>query len=182
MSYYDSLDLALTGIGGADIELAGGVYIFANTATTDSEGNFNLMNVPAGTYTFNVDAGIYGEYSESIEVKVGENTVVDVVLLAEEPGGISGSVVEVVDSVNEAFEGATVSVELVSTIYDFESSALTDGNGDFSLEQLPVGIYDLTISAEGYGEYSDVTPGGGIPVTAGGIADIGIIVLTLTTP
>jgi len=90
------------------------------------------------------------------------------VLLAEEPGGISGSVVEVVDSETEDIEGATVSVKLVSTIYYFESSALTDGDGNFSLEQLPVGSYNLTVSAVGYIPYSH---GVEIGVTAGMITE-----------
>jgi len=77
-------------------------------------------------------------------------------------------VVEVVDSETEDIEGATVSVKLVSTIYYFESSALTDGDGNFSLEQLPVGSYNLTVSAVGYIPYSH---GVEIGVTAGMITE-----------
>jgi hypothetical protein len=180
VSYYESGESALVGIGGANIELTGGVYIFANTTTTseepDPEGDFFLDNVPAGTYTLNVVAEDYDAYSESVVVTNGGNTVVDVVFLTEEPGGISGSVV--VSGTALAIGGATVSIELDSGIYTFNSSAVTDVNGEFTIEQLPVGSYNLTVSAEGYVEYIDVTPGG-IGVTAGGINDIGEIGLTL---
>jgi hypothetical protein len=182
VSYYKSVEgaLVLAGKVGANIELTGGAYIFINTTTTSEEpsfeGEFSLTNVPAGTYTLNVVAEGYDDYSESVVVTDGGNTVVDVVFLAEEPGGISGSVV--ILGTTSAIEGATVSVELDSGIYSFNSSALTDINGEFTIEQLPVGSYALTVSAEGYVEYNDVTPGG-IVVTAGGINDIGEIGLTL---
>jgi hypothetical protein len=184
VSYYESGNLALVGIGGANIELTGGAYIFANTTTTSGElgfeGEFSLDNVPAGTYTLNVDAGVYGNYSESIEVIAGADTVVDVVFLVEEPGGISGSVVDFITTL--AIEGATVTVTLAGgSTYSFESSTETDSLGFFSIEQLPVGSYDLMVSADGYDEYNDATPGG-IAVTTGVINNIGEIGLTLSTP
>lgn len=165
VSYYESGNLVLVGIVGASIELSGGVYIFANTDTTLEGGSFSLDNVPAGNYTLNVDA-VYGEnyydYSENIEVIASTDTVVDVVFLVEEPGGISGSVV---DSVTEsAIGGATVTVTLSGgSTYSFDSSADTDESGGFVIDQLPVGTYDLTASAIGYENYT----AGGIVVTEG---------------
>jgi len=53
-----------------------------------------LVDVPADSYTLNVYAEGYDDYSESVVVANGENTLVDVVFLVEEPGGISGSVVD----------------------------------------------------------------------------------------
>ncbi len=69
----------LTGIGDASVSLSGGEYIFANTTTTSEGGSFGLNNVPVGDYTLNVYAEGYGDYSVSIEVKVDEDTVVDIV-------------------------------------------------------------------------------------------------------
>jgi len=181
VSYYDSGNLALVGIGGANIELTGGAYIFTNTTTTSEEpgfeGTFSLDNVPAGTYTLNVVAEGYDDYSESVVVTNGGNTVVDVVFLTEEPGGISGKVVDSVDSVSPII-GATVSATLSGSAYIFNSSAVTDVNGEFVFEQLPVGTYDLTASAIGY----DNNTVGGIMVTAGEINDTVEIELTLTVP
>ena len=175
---YESGILEFTGIGGANIELAGGAYIFANTTTTSGEagleGDFNLINVPAGTYALNVVADGYDNYSESIVVVAGADTEVVIVLLPRR--GISGIVVD--SETKNAIAGANVSVILDSVT----TATVTDVDGKFSIEQLPVGIYDLTISATGYEVYSDITPSGGITVTAGGITDIGTIELVALPP
>lgn len=91
--FYDGGDLGFIGIGGASVNLSGGEYIFNNTTSTSeepgSEGTFSLDNVLAGSYTLNVYADGFNEYSESIEVTAGENTEVNVILLFEETGAIS---------------------------------------------------------------------------------------------
>jgi hypothetical protein len=179
VSYYDSQDLELTEIVGASVSLSGGEYIFVYNTTTLGDGSFDFLdNVPVGNCVLNVYADGFDEYSESIEVIADADTVVDVVFLAEEPGGISGSVVDSVSKL--AIEGgATITVTLSgSSTYIFGSSTETDVAGSFLIEQLPVGSYDLTVSAVGYDVHNDVTPGG-IVVTAGGVIDIGIIGLEL---
>ncbi len=175
VSYYTSTYLALTGIEGAEIELTGGVYTFANTTVTLVDGTFSLAGVPAGIYMFNVYTDDYDDYSESVVIANGGNTVVDVVFLVEEPGGISGSVV--VEGTTSAIEGATVTVTLAGgSTYSFESSTETDSEGSFSIEQLPVGTYDLLASADTYDDNNIL----GIAVTADAINDISEIGLMLT--
>ena len=177
VSYYNE-SLELVGIGNANIELTGGAYIFANTATTSedpgSKGTFILNNVPAGSYTLNVYAEGYDDYSQSVLVANGENTVVDVVLLS---GGISGIVVDSLSGL--PISEANVSVTLSGGVYIFNSSASTNESGQFVVEQLPVGIYDLIASATGYAN-SSVS---GIPVTEGSLNNlITPIVLVPFTP
>jgi hypothetical protein len=47
--------------------------------------------------------------------------------------------------------GATVSVTLSGgSTYNFDSFTEADTEGNFSIEQLPVGFYTLTVSADGY--------------------------------
>lgn len=119
---------------------------------TLENGTFSLDNVPAGNYTLNVYTDDYGNYSEDIEVVAGEDKIVNVVFLLEEPGAISGKVVDSVDSISPII-GATVSVALSGDVYTFNSSALTDVNGEFTIEQLPVGFYTLTVLADYYNAY-----------------------------
>jgi hypothetical protein len=177
VSYYESDEgvLALVGLGGANIELTGGTYVFVNTTVTleepGSEGKFSLDNVPAGTYILNVYADGYDNYSESVVVVDEEDTEANVVLLS---GGISGSVVDSGDL--SVIEGAMVSVELEGGIYTFNSSAVTNASGEFVIEQIPVGIYDLTVSATNY-DTSDIIQ---VTVTTGDIIEIGEIGLSPT--
>ena len=178
VSYYDSLSPELIGIDGASVELSGGAYIFANTTITSDEigfeGTFSLDNVPAGNYTLNVYTDDYGNYSEDIEVVAGGDIVVNVVFLSEEPGGISGSVVDL--DGGEPIEGVTVSVSLSGGVYTFNSSTLTDEDGLFVIEQLPVGNYELTVSADYYKLYLHAVE---IGVTEGTITENIEIELTL---
>ena len=164
VSYYESVNLALVGIGGANIELTGGAYIFANTTTTSGEGEFSLINVPAGTYTLNVVADGYYNYSEiDVGVTAGADTEVIIELF---PRGITGMVVSSEDQ--SAIEGANVSVELDSVI----TSTVTGTGGVFSIEYLPVGSYNLSVTADGYDPYST---SGIVVEPAGVITDIGTI-------
>ncbi|MEA2015463.1 MAG: carboxypeptidase-like regulatory domain-containing protein, partial [Actinomycetota bacterium] len=113
--------------------------------------------------------------SEGIEVTDGANTEVNVILLFEETGAISGSVVDF-DS-GEPIESVTVIVTLSGGVYTFNSSADTNESGEFVIEQLPVGVYDLTVLTTDYDEYI----AGGIGVTEGAINDIGEIKLMPST-
>ena len=175
VSYYNE-SLELVGIGNANIELTGGAYIFANTTITSEElgfkGTFSLDNVPAGSYTLNVYAEGFDNYSQSIEVIFDEDTVVDIVLLS---GGISGSVVDSLSGL--AISEATVSAALSGSAHIFNSSAVTDDDGFFLIDQLPVGSYDLTVSADTYDD-NNIS---GIAVTTGEINNIGVIKLTPST-
>jgi len=181
VSYYgydsEGLELILIGIGGASVSLFGGVYIFANTTITseelDFEGTFSLDNVPAGTYTLNVVAEGYDDYSESIEVIAGLDIDVNVVLLS---GGISGIVKEE-ESESTFISGATVTV-ILSGGDIFNSSAITNESGEFIIEQLPLGSYDLIISADGYDDPGVFV----VAVTEGVINNLGVIELTKSTP
>jgi hypothetical protein len=175
VSYYDSLIPELIGIGGAIVSLSGGEYIFGNTTTTSGEvgleGTFSLDNVPVGNYTLNVNVDGFDDYSESIEVIGGSDTEVNVVFLLKEPGTISGIVLE--DSEigpRPPISGATVSVSLSGGVYIFNKSELTDEDGLFFIEQLPVGTYTLIASAEDYIDHTE----NGIEVTEGEATNINI--------
>jgi hypothetical protein len=118
----------------------------------------------------------YGNYQENIEVIADSGTVVDVVFLAEEPGGISGGVLDSISG--ESLSGAEVIATLSGgSNYNFESATETDQEGDFLITNLPVGSYHLTISAAGYAPY-ETDSGEEVQVSPGEIVDIGDIGLT----
>jgi len=173
---YDGGDSVLIGIGGASVSLSGGEYIFVYNTTTSGDGSFNFLeNIPVGNCVLYVYADGFNNYSESIVVEVGEDKVVDIILSFEGTGGISGIVVD--SDGGEPIEEATVSATLSGSAYIFNSSTVTDKDGLFLIEQLPVGTYDLTASAIDY----DNNTASGIVVTAGVIEDTVEIELTPST-
>ncbi len=176
VTLYDSASLSLVGIAEAEVELTGGVYYFTNKTVTLADGSFILLEVPAGNYTLTVYTEGYGNYQENIEVIADSGTVINVVFLTEEPGGISGGVLDSISG--EYISGAEVIATLSGgSNYSFESSTETDQEGDFLITNLPVGSYHLTISADGYAPY-ETDSGEEVQVSPGEIIDIGDIGLT----
>jgi hypothetical protein len=93
-----------------------------------------------------------GEYKLKPVIKVASETYL-VGDLFEYPGSISGSVVDSEGSL--PISDATVSVSLSSSVYIFTVSIVTEQDGLFFIEQLPVGTYTLNVSAEGYIDYTE---------------------------
>jgi len=55
------------------------------TATTQRDGSFQISNVPAGSYKIAVEKEGYISVEQEIEIRVGEVTKVEFVLLSEIP-------------------------------------------------------------------------------------------------
>ena len=108
-----------------------------------------------------------GEYKLKPVIKVTSETY-SVGDLHEYPGSILGSVVDSEDG--SQISGATVSVSLSDGEYIFTTSIVTEQDGSFFIDQLPVGIYTLTVSAEGYIDHAE----DGIVVTEGETTNINI--------
>jgi len=116
-----------------------------------------------------------GEYKLKPVIKVTSETY-SVGDLHEYPGSISGSVVD--SEYGLLISEATVSVSLSSSEYIFTASIVTEQDGLFFIEQLPVGTYTLNVSAEGYIDYTE----DGIVVTEGAaIIDIDIVLTPVLT-
>ena len=97
--------------------------------------------------------------------------------LHEYTGSISGSVVDLEDGL--PISGTTVSVSLSDGEYIFTTSIVTEQDGSFFIDQLPVGTYTLTVSAEGYIDHTE----DGIAVTEGAAtSDIDIVLTPVLSP
>ena len=116
-----------------------------------------------------------GEYKLKPVIKVTSETY-SVGDLHEYPGSISGSVVDSEDGLS--ISGTTVSVSLSDGEYIFTTSIVTEQDGLFFIDQLPVGTYTLNVSADGYDKY---TSEDGIEVKEGETTNINIELIKTET-
>ena len=139
------------------------------SADTDDNGVFVLNGVPAGTYTVVLTPDSNSDYIETIveNVVVVNGVITDIGIIDLEPkiGSITGTItnVGVVVTASVMVGGDTVSVNI-------------DENRVFLLENIPIGIYTVTLTpADGSGlavkEESDVE------VTQDTVTDLGEITL-----
>lgn len=122
------VDSAGNGVAGATVSDG------ARSATTDAQGYYVLTGVPPGTYTLtpSYDGYIFIPSARSITV-IRHINGLD--FTASPPYRISG---RVTDSAGNGVAGVTVS--------DGTRSVVTDGNGVFTLSNVPAGTYTLTPS------------------------------------
>ncbi|MCP4754567.1 MAG: hypothetical protein GY866_27100 [Proteobacteria bacterium] len=134
----------------------------AHQTSTDGAGNFGFSSVETGNYVLYASSADSIEKMVSRSIKVSNRhsaAIVDIVLTAA--GTLSGSV-----TLSDAADHRGTLIYLDGTGY----SAHTNTLGDFSLANVPVGIYDLTMSHDGYESNSvtdvNITVGGGASVPA----------------
>jgi hypothetical protein len=122
------------------------------SASTAPDGSYTLNNVPAGPATVTATLQGYQSGSQSVTAVAGSSTSVPAIQLAPaNPGTVTGSVV---DNAGKAIAGATVNGAGLTTT--------TDGNGAYTLANVPAGSATLTASANGFQPASE-----SVTVTAG---------------
>lgn len=121
---------------------------------TDANGQYNITNVPAGTYTVTASATGYQAASQTnVAVVSGQTTSLNFTLtLIPTTGHVTGIVKDA--STGDPIEGANVTAD--------GHFVLTSASGSYNVELQP-GTYTVTVSADGYEESSQT----GILVNAG---------------
>ena len=122
--------------------------------TTDSSGDYELKYFDTGTYTVKVlfDGGLIAS-SNSVYVTEGSTTDQDF----SAPGGsISGTVT---DSNATAISAAKVKSTSKGSDGGWIYEATTDGSGNYEIEKLPAGNYDVTVESNDFvgTQIADVT-------------------------
>ncbi|MDP8285141.1 MAG: carboxypeptidase regulatory-like domain-containing protein, partial [Candidatus Electryonea clarkiae] len=112
--------------------------------TTDENGDWEVPPQEQGERLVVISADHYYIFSEQVEVEPGENVFeFELIPLATITGTIT-------DSETEA---AVEDAEIV--FGDFVYTAVSDENGDYSIEDVEAGEYPVTITTDGYFEFTD---------------------------
>jgi hypothetical protein len=137
-------------IGGAFVEAKG----TGGGTTTGSDGSYTLINVPIGFETVEASAADHAASSAPVNVIAGVTATQDF-FLTPTLGSINGSVRNAMN--NLAIAGATVTAGGLSTT--------TDGAGNYTLNNVPVGPQSVSVTATDFNPNSasvTVLPGASV--------------------
>ena len=114
-----------------------------NSTITDSNGNYTLTDVPAGSRLITAYKGSYAG-SWEVEVAAGGTYVVD--LQVTPAGSVSGVIFD--NNSQLPIQGAKVSIAIPQSRFVVEES--TDSSGAYTFTHIPEGSYSVAASKNGY--------------------------------
>jgi hypothetical protein len=118
------------------------ISLSAGNALTIADGSFIISDVAPGSYTLNIShAGYDTQTLTYVRVNGGKQTVIPTTTLAISRGSVSGNATK-----TGAGNHAGIVVELSGTAH----TAVTNSQGDFVLDRVPVGVYELVARHDGY--------------------------------
>ncbi|MEZ8219962.1 component of the Tol biopolymer transport system, partial [Candidatus Fervidibacteria bacterium JGI MDM2 JNZ-1-D12] len=116
------------------------------TTTTKADGTYRLEGLPNGTYNVTASAPRHTSVTRTgVVVRPGQETTGVDFQLPGEPGTIAGQVVDA--QTNQGIAGALVEVISGTTTI---ASATTDAQGNFTIPNIPVGVYTVQATAPNY--------------------------------
>ena len=116
------------------------------TTTTKADGSYRLEGLPNGTYNITASAPRHTSVTRTgVVVRPGQETTGVDFQLPGEPGAIAGQVVDA--QTNQGIAGALVEVISGTTTI---ASATTDPQGNFTIPNIPVGVYTVQATAPNY--------------------------------
>ncbi|MGQ9520285.1 MAG: carboxypeptidase regulatory-like domain-containing protein [Candidatus Fervidibacter sp.] len=116
------------------------------TTTTKADGTYRLEGLPNATYDVTASAPRHTSVTRTgVVVRPGEETTGVDFQLPGEPGTIAGQVVDA--QTNQGIAGALVEVISAGTTV---ASATTDPQGNFTIPNVPIGIYEVKATAPNY--------------------------------
>jgi hypothetical protein len=137
-------------LSGATVSAAG------LTTSTADDGSYALNNLPAGSTTIKASLTGFQSGSTTVTVVAATTTAAPAITLISGSGSITGSVKT---TAGAAIAGASVGFG--------GGTAITDANGNYTLNGVPVGTVQLVASASGFQSVTQsVTVSGGATSTA----------------
>ncbi|WEO77971.1 carboxypeptidase regulatory-like domain-containing protein [Cryobacterium sp. SO2] len=136
-------------LGDVSVSLSGPDFQYSNYATTDAQGRFSLIGLPAGSYTLQFSPDLGNWVSEWYNNQASSNTAEQVVVAAGE--AVSGITADLAPgaSIAGTVTGdtgkalASVQVSAQNRSGSISASATTDLTGAYSITGLPAGNYTL---------------------------------------
>ena len=147
-------------ISGAEVTI-----VEKGVSLNEVNNSYNLK-LDEGIYSLKVSADGYVEYNANIEIVEEETTTVNVVLVHEGNGTVSGKVVSATSALT--LEGVSMSARSGINVQsgDVVATTQTDGNGQYSME-LVAGYYTIEMVLDGYTTgYVNIQVDGGEAATA----------------
>ncbi|MDR1544643.1 MAG: carboxypeptidase regulatory-like domain-containing protein [Prevotellaceae bacterium] len=127
-------------ISGASVVVKSGATTIGST-TTNSSGNFSISNVAAGSYSVNVTASGYANYSQTFSFSASQSSVN---VLMSQLGSLTGTLKD-----NEGYALPNVQVKLGSSL-----TATTSTTGAFTFNNVPAQSYTITVTKSNYANIS----------------------------
>jgi protocatechuate 3,4-dioxygenase beta subunit len=139
-----------TALKGVIIKIQALTGTTTRTDTTDSLGKYSFDTVGSSTYT--ISTTVAGYNAASISKVVTTTATVDIKLSPIQYGTVSGKVSD--SATGTAVKGASVGVYNAMGYLKIDS-AVTDTNGQFTIDSIPVGKIKISFSATGYNARTD---------------------------
>jgi len=160
-------------IVGARVAITGGP-VTGRSDTTDATGLYEILSLPAGTYTLRASATGFAPQTRTTSIVVDTTTQLDFTLTDQANqllGSITGRVTQ--------SDGTAISDVIVKVTAGPSTgqSVRSDDQGDYGVPDLPEGTYTLTFTHSGYST-STVT---GIEVIAGRTTTLDVMLGLSTT-
>ncbi|QNU68623.1 cellulose binding domain-containing protein [Ruminiclostridium herbifermentans] len=119
---------------------------------TKNNGECLISGLTAGTYSISVSKS--GYFDNSLLIKLLENDSKNIMLAVPGKSKIHGKIVEADEDTdlinNMGLQGVIVRLVGLNEISSFTKTQITNSEGAYFLDQLPIGSYKLNISKDGY--------------------------------
>lgn len=122
--------------------------------TTDNDGKYNIDNVLEGTYKLSFSKDEFDVYETDEFSMTGSDKIINAYLVPSNHSKLSGKVTEAdydTDTTNNLpLSDVQVSASMSNGAKNVYKVTTTSNDGTYSISDLPVGLYDVTFSKDGY--------------------------------
>ncbi len=139
------LDNRDTVVSDVSLQLMRGDIAAGKAVLTDRKGTFQISAIVPGDYKFVVTKFRFKRIVESVSISSGDNLIFNFTLEPAENGSLSGSITDL-----DGNPLSGISVQVIHKPENFEKTRISDFGGDYFIEDLPPGKYDIILENADY--------------------------------